>query len=436
MVPVAKKLIVDADATDRAVACGQAALAQIYARNMLRVVAGEPFVDSDGDGIWSSGESYIDYYDPAYDVYNPPYGGYISYAPASLPDPGGYGAPTVCIDPLTIARNDGVAEAAVFPYYGFPGNVAGGTRMPRMTPFPVHLGTPALHLSLASRVFTWGDDVVFTLPEGDERPQRVYGSGADAAWGEQGTDDDGNGVTDDISEAGFPNTDDTATPQGDYSWLATVAPAESERAMDPYNFQADMLGGTRVLFTVSVAVFRKRSLVVNLDQGVPSERMCLADFVGGGLGGGDVRLHLPNMDSAPEDYFKVRPNQWVMLVGFVADPASTTVSLPSGGSGLNRRVYRWYRVAAVASDYYESGDLRNDLARDITLAGPDWTPADTTFVAGESGVDTDGDGLADSAYDFDGDASNGATVECCLFDDCVGVYEKTIALEQTSLWAQ
>ena len=35
---------------------------------------------------------------------------------------------------------------------------------------------------------------------------------ADGAWGVQGMDDDGNGVTDDLLEAGFAGSDDTRSP--------------------------------------------------------------------------------------------------------------------------------------------------------------------------------------------------------------------------------
>lgn len=39
-----------------------------------------------------------------------------------------------------------------------------------------------------------------------------WSKGADGAWGVQGTDDDGNGTTDDILEAGFAGSDDTRSP--------------------------------------------------------------------------------------------------------------------------------------------------------------------------------------------------------------------------------
>ena len=39
-----------------------------------------------------------------------------------------------------------------------------------------------------------------------------WSKGADGAWGVQGMDDDGNGVTDDLLEAGFAGSDDTRSP--------------------------------------------------------------------------------------------------------------------------------------------------------------------------------------------------------------------------------
>ncbi len=115
---------------------------------------------------------------------------------------------------------------------------------------------------------------------------------------------------------------------GDYSWLATVAPIP---------------GDTRACL-MSIVVFYKRNFI--LPSGVPPqntappERMvnCLPATGNSGIGGGDIILSCPSTFSP--DYIKVRPNQWILL--------SQTPTAPG--------FWRWYRVTAT-SDPANNGTI-------------------------------------------------------------------------------
>jgi hypothetical protein len=406
LIPAAKSLILDAGKSDRATAAGQTALAEIQNRNMLRLAASELWQDVDGDGAYIVGTDTV----------------VLDNNGNGVADLFSYGC---VMDPLFLARNAGIAGSTVFPYdpstaptNAFYDGSAFPTRLPRTSPFPAQVGT-ALHFVLADRIFTAQDDTTFALPSGDgARPARVYSRGVDNGWGVQGVDDDGNGVTDDVSEAGWPGSDDTAQITGDYSWIATMIPSESE-LLQPSE--------TPTLYTVSVAVFYKRNLVMPdpaTPSDVPSERTVYADFIGGGLGGGDVRLWSPA--GTPPDWLKIRPNQWLMLAGWQADPMA-----PSGFAfgGRNRPIFRWYRLAGAGAVEEEDGVA---TTRDVTLAGPDWR-FDLT------GIDTNDDGLSDT-IPYDADTTvvqgfNGPTVAAFLFDDCIGVFERVIRVETSPLWS-
>jgi hypothetical protein len=217
----------------------------------------------------------------------------------------------------------------------------------------------ALRKRLAERIFVWQDDLVFDPTEDDDaRPQQIN-----------------------LSQ---PRIDRIA---GDYSWLITVSPSDVEDLMP---------ASQRRWFTISTVVFYKRNLF--RDPLLPAlssdhaERLCEAHFpVGGGLGGGDVRLTLP---AAPPDadYFEVRKNQWILLIGRRPLPS------PPYPANTSQQVAQWYRVVSVAQDDDPTG-------RDVTLQGPDWT------------VDLDNNGAPDPRY-------------AAIYDGVIGVYEKNIVVDQ------
>ncbi len=260
------------------------------------------------------------------------------------------------IDPLYILRTispsstpaDIASQVARFPYV--PGVLAmrrvfldvsdrGGS--------PVNFNVAVL-ADLSDRLFTWPDDVAFDLPADPQlRPKRLF----DAV---------GRGLF-----------------EGNYSWMATVAGRGDGQA------------------EISVVVFYQRdfSPPASPDEPEkPGERaIAWTDsanmvqpgvvFVGGGWGGGDVRLQVDSVASSilgpakSPAYLDVRENDWLLVYGI------------SGGQW----VLRWYRVIAVAGEPTllnpsQPPSNTNPWTRSVTLAGPDWR------------IDNNNDGVVDNAW--------------------------------------
>ena len=392
LIPVGKTLLARGAQADRSTACGSAALLEMGLRRY------------DRPEMW---------------LYQNPLALPAAQYPMGLP---------FVIDPLFSAANDGDLTAEWFPYEvaGDPIPGLGYPRLNRISvrPFPP---TPAflppdpavpISLAMALRLFTCDDDAVFTVPEDDSRPVRTYDIGPDNEWGmvgvddngdgldsvldagmagEPGIDDDGNGLVDDPLELG----DDQLNFAGKYSWLITMTPALSE--MTPLIAPAN-----RKLYTASVVVVNGRKLAPPLaDEATPpAERMVWCTFQSFGYGGGDVRLRL---DDAGENHFKLQVNQWIMIAGSYED---------TSGSGITADHYRWYRIAALGDPKNDTGTEDADY-RDVTLAGPDLAVAP----------------LPATWQPIDGDTSTTETEWVAyILDGAVGVFEKTIEVDQPSLW--
>jgi hypothetical protein len=164
-----------------------------------------------------------------------------------------------------------------------------------------------------------------------------------------------------------------------YSWMAMFTPAQAGQTV------------------ISIIVFHKRDMTLPTLAPAPSERVVEIVL----LGGGDVTLRAvtaaasaANEEEALE-MLNVRPNQWIMLCGNVA---------PSGDPAIY--VYRWYRILSK-SDVYEFPASSGDWQLDATLAGPDIGTA-----AGFTG-----------------------TAYAVICDGVVGVFEKTVKLDEPSYWS-
>lgn len=390
LIPVGKVLITQAERSDRGSAVAAAAMNEFINRNYVHYAGGES--DSDNDGV--IGDDAIEDLNgdgipnTAYPILEP------------LATTLGIAQPTdtVVIDPWFRSRIDASngTDSTLFPYdtstgSGISPNYYGPGTAPRLLRLTV-FANPALipyHRQLADRVFTSHDDLSFSEPtRAEQRPQSMATTSAAAAY------------------------------QGDYSWLATVTPALSQRYSP---------GGYKTMFTVSVAVFQKRVPQAPSDANdkSPSERICLVDFIGGG----DVRFRVPN--TADSSFLKMRPNQWILLAGYEAtggakDTAGNYLDpVRPVGTGRNRGLFKWYRIAAT-------GDVATDgganYVRYATLAGPDWCDGFTP------NFDSDGDGIADGSfpYDADGDNTNGMTLHAYLLTDCVAVVERTVKFDPMS----
>ncbi|MGE3407764.1 MAG: hypothetical protein AB7I37_13180 [Pirellulales bacterium] len=303
----------------------------------------------------------------------------------------------IVLDPWFLSRqpNPAAPEIMSFPYDSSATSsnyLNGGTPplLPRWTVVPAFstLSGQAAHREAADRVFTSHDDQIMTeVAAVGQRPQALPTTGASSVY------------------------------QGDYSWLATITPALSQR------FTA------KTMFTVQVAVFHKREPLPPVDAQVktPSERIVLADIFGTGVGGGSVQFRVPA--GTNNDFLKLKTNQWVMLVGYEAIGTAINpyngATIPSvttpAGTGKNRIVARWYRIVGLA----EMTPGTTTGAREATLAGPDWNTSVATF-------DSDDDGVGDIVYDADSGTA-GVQVHAYLLSDCVTVQERTIKLDISAL---
>ncbi len=120
---------------------------------------------------------------------------------------------------------------------------------------------------------------------------------------------------------------------------------------------------------------------------IATERVStVASMPGGGIRGGDVVLTTGTTTPVLKGALAVRDNDWLML----------SANTPSGP------IHQWYRV--VSSDPEILGDTTAGFTRNVTLQGPDWpaTAAPTPQVTIVTGV--------------------------------IGVFEKTIRLEEPSVW--
>lgn len=167
---------------------------------------------------------------------------------------------------------------------------------------------------------------------------------------------------------------------GNFTWTAMVTPAASG------------------LVKVAIVVFHKRDMVYDSTATAAGERMVYCDMPGGG---GDVVLRVPNTytQQEAEELLKVRAHHWILLAG----------ELLPNASGLY--VHKWYRVVTTS----QVQATANDWTVDVTLAGPDWDP--TKFI--------------------DKDSANGntaKTMRAMICDGVVGVFEKTVQLDEPSLW--
>ena len=368
VIPVARHEMVEAAKADRSAACGQAALGDIKVRGTInpahwRDVNGASLGEVEPDWGWSPYES---------------------------TDRGYLFGESYAVDSLFVAENykdrdangDGIPEFADFPYNPVtPGTPVGArwTRMKRVMWDQV--GRDGwVNAPLAQSLYKWHDDLLFPIPADESlRPQQ------------------------------FPirdNVGDTVKGdfQGNYSWLVTVTPSpehidfRSLTSGDAFSFPE-----SSPLYTVSVAVFYKRDmskpddydpdpLLNRLMAGeTPGERQVRLQFLGAGLGGGDVRLEL--LPGQGAEYLEIKENEWLLVTGsysrqcYYQDP----IAQPPGYSSYYSTqigVHKWYRIVATGEivverdsngngaidpDEDSNGNLILDPPyREATLAGPDW----------------------------------------------------------------
>lgn len=161
----------------------------------------------------------------------------------------------------------------------------------------------------------------------------------------------------------------------DFSWAAMIA---------------RMPEAGNNMYRLSILVYYRRNIP---ETGAMPERTVDVNMIGGGYGGGDVVL------TRDIESLAVNPGEWMMLVGTI-----------NGGS-----IYRWYRI--IAADNSVTGGKRF-----VTLSGPDW---DIRSISNTSGI----------VYAKIGaELQPNGKIKNDPFEGIVGVYEKTIRLQTSSLW--
>lgn len=165
--------------------------------------------------------------------------------------------------------------------------------------------------------------------------------------------------------------------RGNLSWFATLVPK-----LGP----GSGYGG---LYTLSAVVLEDRSGTLDLSLMPDQELLAsVTAFYSGGLSGGDVEITAGSQAILEE----LRAGQWIMLSGKALY------------AGLQIDRFAWFRVSAMSSEITGTGPF----SRDVTLSGPDWSRSEWT--------------------------SGSQPTDVVIVPGVVGVYQRTIRLEQTNLW--
>ena len=290
-------------------------------------------------------------------------------------------------------------EAALFPFYMAP--LAAEARMLRVgllrspgVPLPLEwaTGSPARYptnslvpaqmtLLQANDIFSGRDDLAFRQPDDDTLPpQQVFSPVPNPLFG-----------TTDVARREY---------DAQLTWLATVAPKTGAANTD--------------LYTLSVVVFYQRNSGFPLPRATDyitepriarTERLANVSFEGGpaNYARKDLVLQtrawpdgsgwtIPMLDAAKSE-LQVQENDWLML----------SAKSPSG-AGL----FRWYRVIDAEPELTflpDNGAGVSVWGLRVTIDGPDWLPHFQSYHT-----------------------------QATLVTGVIGVFEKTIRLESTSLW--
>jgi len=195
---------------------------------------------------------------------------------------------------------------------------------------------------------------------------------------------------------------------GSFSWFATLVPElhQPKGQFDQYLLSIVVLEGRDLLYDTGLATTSRPRPI--------SERVIEIDLLGGGFGGGQATLRTGGVSPVPID---VRSGDWIMLSAkaIVSPPIDVAITRINNNDPLNlvtRDYFRWYQVLNSELDPRQLNN--GDWIRRISLEGPDWNRRewqDTTLPAALR-----------------------MPTRAVVVRDAVGVFEKTIRLENTSLW--
>ena len=219
----------------------------------------------------------------------------------------------------------------------------------------------------------------------DDRPSPLANSIRIA----DGIDNDYDGVADEEDEAyvkriGFGDL--ARLGSNEFSWMATITPDRT--------FMVNNGGGSAGQdrtdqFLISLVVFHNRVLKQTTTTLEDQERMLEVTLRGNGFGGGEVRLQSNNIAA-----LDLKHGDWVML---------------SAASEVGAQ-FRWYKVTYIDDEVQQLPS--NAFYRDATLQGPDWNRSEW----------------------IDPNHPNPQPTHATFIPHVIGVFEKTIRIETTSLY--
>ena len=312
-----------------------------------------------------------------------------------------------CIDPYHISHqvldnNPNVEQLSHFPGIAIPaGNPTQIEIMPRVTIFdpriniaPVLYAPAAIMNKLqAQELFTSKDNLAYRLADNaTELPQQVWFDDrptplASSQRITDGFDNDHDGMTYEPDEAfvkriGFG--DFARLGATEFSWLATITPDRTYKV----NRKGEGAGlDITDQYLVSIVVFHNRVLTMDITTSKHRERLLQVTLRGSGTGGGEVRLQSNNIVD-----LDLKHGDWVML---------------SALSSLGPH-FRWYKITFIDDEVRT--DSRGIFYRDATLQGPDWNRAEWLGPSPQY------------------------RTHATFVPHVIGVFEKTIRIETTSLY--
>ena len=335
-------------------------------------------------------------------------------------------AGSYCIDPYYISaqienNNTNVIQLNSFPGVAIPsGNPDQLAIMPRVTLInaPGIINDPVLYdpntygpgvsrimnKLQAQELFTSKDNLAMRLADtGTELPQQVWFEDrptplANSPRVTDGIDNDHDGRVDEADEAfvkriGFG---DMGTLEAtEFSWMVTITPHRSFMVNRTNGTPPDpgtpAGGNSPDQYLISIVVFHNRVLNQNITTLEDQERLLGVTLRGSGFGGGEVTLHSNNPAA-----LDLKHGDWIMLS-----------ALSSVGPQ-----FRWYKITYIDDEVQQL--TANDFYRAATIQGPDWNRAEWLPTAGAS--------------------SPQYPTRATFVPHVVGVFEKTIRIETTSLY--
>lgn len=296
--------------------------------------------------------------------------------------PAGQQSMSFCIDPGYLHFHAGSTPPAnrtplLFPSWGPVTSRPGAEARMHRIALRNQPGGTIMHRLLAERLFVARDDLAVDRPvDPTLPPEQVYGSA--------------------VSRRQY---------NGSFSWFATLVPElhQPTGVYDQYLLSVVVLDDRELGYDSGLAAITR-------PEPVP-ERVVDIQLLGGGFGGGEAILR--NSIASPLS-IDVRTGDWIMLSAkAIISPPIPVAIAQNNPNVVTRDYFRWYRVMNSEFEPRRRQDGPGWF-RHVTLEGPDWNRREWQ------------DATLPQMLQM--------PTRAVVVSDVVGVFEKTIRLENTSLW--